>query len=363
MTRGASLPAGVTPPAKPGLRHLETAGAYLFAAAGLAWTFHDIDLAAVVRHMARIQWPWAALAVLVDVVTYYFQGWRWELMLRPTGRISRMRATQAVYVGVFANLVLPLKIGEVARGYLVSRWMRTPFSAVVPSIVVERFFDAAWLAAMAGVCALFIPLPHDLARAAGILGIVIVAATAAFVFIAVRAEDRPTPDPNRGSRLRRALAAFFVDLENGLRGIGKSEALFLSLAVSFLLLLAQILAFWFVMLAYGLDLSFWVGTVVLLVVHLGTAIPNAPANIGSYQFFAVVGLVLFNVDKTLATSFSLVAFFLLSLPLLIAGFLALHRSGMTLTAVRREIGGRSLHPQGLHRLDRGRPVGGNVTGQ
>ena len=328
----------MAPPAKPWRRHLETVAAYLFAAAGLAWTFHGIHLAAVIHHMARIQWPWVALAVAVDVVTYYFQGWRWELILRPVGRIHRMRATQAVYAGVFSNLVFPLKLGEVVRGYLICRWLRVPFPAVVPSIVVERFFDAAWLAIMVGICALFIPLPHDLAKGADVLGILIVLAAAVFVYIAVRAEDRPCPDSTRGGKIRRTLATFFVTLENGLRGIGKSKALYQSLGVSFLLLLVQILSFWFVMLAYGLDLSFWVGAVVLLVVHLGTAIPNAPANIGSYQFFTVVGLVLFGVDKSLATSFSLVAFFLLSVPLLIVGFLALHRSGMALTKVRREIG-------------------------
>jgi uncharacterized protein (TIRG00374 family) len=319
------------------LRHIETVAAYLFSAACLVWTFYNIHPKAVVHHMARIQWSWVGLAVIVDIVTYYFQGWRWELILRPVGRISKMRATQAVYAGVFTNLVFPLKMGELVRGYLVGRWMQTQFSNVVPSIVVERFFDGAWLAIMVGICAIFVPLPHNLAKAADILGFLMVAGTAVFVGIAIRAEDRPCPILRERGRIRRSIAAFLVTLENGLRGIGKSRTLFLSLGVSLLLLLAQILSFWFVTLAYGLHLSFWVGAVVLLIVHLGTAIPNAPANIGSYQFFTVVGLVLFNVHKSLATSFSLVVFFLLSVPLLIVGFISLHRSGMTIGMLRREI--------------------------
>jgi ABC-type branched-subunit amino acid transport system permease subunit len=48
-------------------------------------------------------------------------------------------------------------------------------------------------------------------------------------------------------------------------------------------------------------------------------------------------LTLFGVDKTSATGFSLVAFTLLSLPLLIIGFLALSRSGMSLAAIRGEL--------------------------
>lgn len=74
-----------------------------------------------------------------------------------------------------------------------------------------------------------------------------------------------------------------------------------------------------------------------LIVRLGTAIPGAPSNIGTYQFFCVVGLTLFGVDKTLATGFSVVVFFLLTLPLWALGLLAVSRSGTTLPALRDQI--------------------------
>jgi ABC-type branched-subunit amino acid transport system permease subunit len=69
----------------------------------------------------------------------------------------------------------------------------------------------------------------------------------------------------------------------------------------------------------------------------GTLCPYTPANLGSYQFFAVLGLTLFGVDKTSATGFSLVVFTLLSLPLRVIGFLALSRSGISLAAIRDEL--------------------------
>jgi ABC-type branched-subunit amino acid transport system permease subunit len=76
---------------------------------------------------------------------------------------------------------------------------------------------------------------------------------------------------------------------------------------------------------------------VYLIVRLGTAVPNAPANVGTYQFFTVVGLTLFGVSKSAATGFSLVVFLVLTVPLWALGFLALSRGGKTLHAPREEI--------------------------
>jgi hypothetical protein len=72
-------------------------------------------------------------------------------------------------------------------------------------------------------------------------------------------------------------------------------------------------------------------------VRAGTAIPNAPANVGTYQFFTVLGLTWFGVAKTQATVFSVVVFVLLTLPLWLVGFVALRSAGYSLTHIRRDM--------------------------
>jgi hypothetical protein len=107
--------------------------------------------------------------------------------------------------------------------------------------------------------------------------------------------------------------------------------------VSSLILITQIISFWLVMVACGLKLSLWVGAAVLLILHLGTLIPNAPSNVGLYQFFCVVGLSVFGVDKTTAAGFSVIAFIILTIPLWIIGPFAISRTGMTLKTIRFEV--------------------------
>jgi hypothetical protein len=328
------------PPANPVSRLIKPALGYLFAAVCLVWVFHDIQVGKLLTYMTNINWWWVALAIDFDILSYICQGLRWQLLLKPVGDLSALRTTQAIYVGLFTNEVVPMRFGELVRAYLVSRWVSVSFTATLPSMMVERLFDGVWLAVAIGLTAIFVPLPKDLLEASDILGIIVLLATGLFVYIIFRKEktyaEETTQEPSGWKPLRMA-TSFIGRLASGIRNIGLSPAFYLALSLSLVFLVFQALAFWLIMWGYGLKLSFWVGFVVLLVVHLGTAIPNAPANVGTYQFFTVMGLTLFGVDKTLATGFSVVVFVLLTVPLWVIGFLALSHSGMTLAEIRSEI--------------------------
>ncbi len=279
--------------------------------------------------------------MICDVLSYVVQGARWRLLLEPVGKISLLQSMQAIFAGLFTNEVLPMRPGEFARSYIASRWMGANFVAILPSIILERLFDGVWIAAGVGMAAIFAPLPEDLIKAGEMFGAVIALIVALFVYLVLR-----RPRPRRGGRAEgrgllawkplRAISGLLRQLSEGLRETSRTREFYLAFALSAPFLALQALALWLIMLGYGLRLSFWAGVAVYVIVGLGTALPNTPANIGSYQFFAVLGLRLFGVDKTSATGFSLVAFTLLSLPLLTVGFLALSRSGVSLATVRQE---------------------------
>ena len=221
-----------------------------------------------------------------------------------------------------------MRPGEVLRALIVSRRLQTELALVLPSIMVERLFDGIWLAFGVAVAAMRMPLPRSLLRAGDLLGALLLVATALFLYEVFRRPARAAlahPPPGKLARFRQ-----------GFQQIGRRPEAFLAFGLSLVLLTAQILAFWLVMRGYGLDVSFWIGAAALIIVHLGTAVPNAPANVGTYQFFCVLALTLFGIDKSVATGFSVVVFVILTVPLWGLGFLALGRSGATLASVRSQ---------------------------
>jgi len=139
--------------------------------------------------------------------------------------------------------------------------------------------------------------------------------------------------------LRGRLSHAIDHMAAALRSIGTARTLSVAAGISGLVLVLQVVSFWLVMEAYHLSLSVWHGAAVLLILRLGTMLPGAPSNIGTYQFFTVLGLTLFGVDKTLATGFSVVVFLILTLPLWIIGGVACGRAGLDLRTIGASLRG------------------------
>lgn len=313
---------------------------YTIAIACLVWVFHDFKFGQFLRHMSKISWGWIVVAMVSDVLGYVCQGLRWQLLLRPLGPLPVSKAVQAVYIALFTNEILPLRVGELVRMYLVSRWLSTRFVAIVPSAVVERLFDGIWLALAVGVVAWLVPLPTNILSAEEIFAVLMLGSTVVFIFLIFRkkkSQGKGIANCKWSWRPVRYVTSLIARLAEGVHDIGMTRFTYSSLIASLFILVFQMFSMWFVMKGYGLALSFWVGAAVLIIVHFGTFIPNAPSNIGTYQFFAVVALSVFGIEKNVAAGFSLVAFFVMTFPLFVIGLLALMRSGLSLSEIRNKV--------------------------
>jgi len=150
------------------------------------------------------------------------------------------------------------------------------------------------------------------------------------------------PVEGKKAHLPGKLMAVLTDLH----AIGTSPSFYAAVLTSMAMPFCQVLGLWAVMRGYGLHLPLLAAAVVLLIINLGVSLPNAPANIGSYQAFCVLGLRIFNVDGDTATALSFFAFLALTIPLAFLGFAALLRSGMSFGAMREKVRGLPSHPRG-----------------
>ena len=318
----------------PGKRHWpRTVLGYSVAALCLYWVLRDLDPGRFLRDLAAMDLSWLAAAVLLDVLSYVCQGVRWKLLLRPVGSVTALRTTQAIYAGLFVNEVLPMKVGEIVRAFLISRWISVKLSSVVPSILLERLYDGIWLAVGIVGTILFVPLPRRLVEVGDGFSVVIFLALVVVTVLALGGRRASSNDPTEKTSFTTWVRRIAFELQVA----GKTRGALVAFVLSLVLLLFQGLSFWFVIRAYGLHLTLPMGLAVFIIVHLGTLMPGAPANIGSYQFFTVLGLTFFGVEKATAAGFSVVVFTILTVPLWAIGLWAVGSSGLSFVEIRSEV--------------------------
>ena len=311
---------------------------YGLATICLVWVLHDFHIMQALRQIANVSWKWVALGMACDVLSYGIQALRWKFLLAPFGKVRLSRSIRAVYSGLFANLVFPLRPGEVLRSYLLSNSEGIAIGRILGSVGVERFVDLVIATAALAVVSLFVELPRRFQRVADTLAIVtLVLLTIVAVLILYLEIKLGSSAPPQGGRRR--LPGKFMAVLTDLHAMGTAPSFYAAVLTSLLMPFCQVLGLSAMMRSYGLPLSLLSAMVVLLIINLGVSLPNAPANVGSYQFFCVLGLSVFDVEKTSATGFSIFAFLALTLPLVFLGFAALLRSGMSLRSMREKVKG------------------------
>jgi uncharacterized protein (TIRG00374 family) len=321
---------------------LGTTIVYTLSFACLLWVYHDFNWREELPKLARIHWAWIVLAVAADVMVYFSQAWRWNILLRPVARVPFGRSVQAIYIGLFANEVLPLRGGELIRCYLLTVWDRIPFPLVLSSALIERLIDGVWLIFGFALVSMFADLPPEIELGGYILAgvVALIGGLVVFAVLNKRFEQHVTTRHRWAEPVR--------VLVEGLHLMGRARSFAVAVAASTVYLALQIIPIHAMLEGYGLDLPMGSAAAVLVVLRLGTAVPGAPGNVGLFHLCAFLALhKVLGVDAQTAKFVSGMMFFVVTVPLLAAGAVALALTGSEI----REI----YHRARAHRHDAPEP--------
>ena len=295
---------------------------YVLSLVCLIWVYKGYNFAEIWEHFRSLDWKWVILGVLINLAVYVCQAWRWNTLLAPVEKLSLWESAQAIYIGLFASGVLPLRPGEIIRCYLVAHWNELFFSLVLTSAAIERVMDGLWMLAASLFTSQIVSLPRSLIDALKVFAVGLMFLTALFLYILFhKTGAHSVMSGNRWGRK-------FVYVIEEIHQMGNWRTLSAAFGISFLYLALEVVPVWALMKADGMDLSIWAAAAVLTIQRLGTLVPNAPGNVGSFQFFVVLALGMFGVEKATAVSLSVILFAAMTFPPLIIGAVAVALTGL-----------------------------------
>ncbi|HEU5319002.1 MAG TPA: lysylphosphatidylglycerol synthase transmembrane domain-containing protein [Chloroflexota bacterium] len=134
--------------------NLRTGFSFLLGIAILVALFRytNVDLGDIAAEIRRVDGRLYALAIASYVLTFPFRGVRWQRLLRNAGvRLPVLPLTEVIFISWFVNSVLPGKIGDIYRGYMIKREHGVSLSRTVGTVVAERVVDLLCLILVLGV--------------------------------------------------------------------------------------------------------------------------------------------------------------------------------------------------------------------
>lgn len=332
-------------------RLLEMAAGFGLAALLLWVFFRDVNWDEVYRSLAEADLGLLALCSLGHALVLLIRSLRWRVLLRPLKPDLAVGPVWRYFtIGFVVSSLLPGRIGELLRPYLLARDQDLRFAPLFATVVTERVIDL--LAVLLLLSVGFIapgalgshpgePAVAEAVSALNRVGLVSLALALAvgffLIFLRIRTDSALNllewvlrPLPQKLKNWARDLTQNFAEGIGGLAGLRQSS-LFLGYTATtwFIITLAN----WAALAAFGLDRPFLHLLFLTAVLSLGAAVPT-PAGTGTFHAGAILVVgVLWGFEDSAAST---VAAFAISchvasyIPAVFFGVISLLREGVHL---------------------------------
>ena len=111
----------------------------------LSLMVYQVNLGEIRTVLAEANYFYVIPAVAVYFVAVYFRAVRWKYLLSPLRVLSASRLYPVIVIGYMANNVLPMRLGELVRGYYLARRENFGVGPSLATIGVERVYDGLTL--------------------------------------------------------------------------------------------------------------------------------------------------------------------------------------------------------------------------
>jgi uncharacterized protein (TIRG00374 family) len=310
---------------------------------GLLWGFiRGANLKEVWFHIKSADPVWIAAAVVMTMFGFFVRAWRWQALLWPLGAVRFRNSFRTTVMGFTATNLLPGRLGEVLRPYLLARAESLPFSSALATIVIERvFLDLASILLLFGVFLMMTTVVvDDSLKVIGALGGLYSVGALAVLILCAGHPERLGRWAGRlaallPGRAAEAVTGFVRTLAEGLAVMRRPAPFIASFALSVLLWLSISFGIWFTAKAFSLTITPVDSFLIAGYLAVGVSIPT-PGGLGGFDWaFKKAATDVFNVDQNQAAAAAMVLHAVAFIPVTLPGLFFMWQDKLTVRSMKR----------------------------
>lgn len=297
-----------------------------------------IDWQTFLASLASIPIGTLLLSIPIYLVAMVIRAIAWQFLLQR--KVTSKDAILALNEGYFFNNILPFRLGELARAFLLGRRSHLGLFHVLPTIVVERSYD---LVIAAGLLLATLPLALRLEWARPIATILLVVILVGLFLVFLAARNREWVEglvdrlAGRWGLVRRFVLPQLHSILNGFSVLTRVEYFagsFGLLAFSWFL---AILRDWMLIRTFVPDAPLWWAALGVGASNIIGAVPSVMASLGTYELGAVGALTLVGMAKENILAYALITHVIHLISSSLIGAYGLSQEGQTISEVYNEI--------------------------
>ncbi len=297
----------------------------LIAIGIIAWMLLRVwnDLLAALEHIIL---AYLAIAVIICLFAWWIRGLRYKSILVSMGiRVSTAFSTASIFVSQTANLVVPARLGDLVRVFILKHECNATYSQGISSLVVERLFDIITVALLGVIALPFVLNVPDWFYLVIMLPLIIGGIFFGILLFIGRMRTE-----------NRYIGFILTMLEEVRRASLTLRAVILLSISSLVIWLLDVGVCASIALMFGQDIPFLIIVLAIVIGNLVKAIPLTPGGVGTYELSLAVTFSLAGVEPAIATLIAVIDHLVKNLVTLAGGIVSIYFFGDWVVAVMKK---------------------------
>lgn len=252
-----------------------------------------VGIQQIVANLQSVNIPILALAALMHSFSILLRGIRWKYILSTCGaNISTLNSYGLIYLGWFANGLVPAKIGDVVRAIDIRQENSCPLGKGFASLVIERIFDTVVIVTFVVLSIILVSSALGFVSSSSwvmlsiVLGFALAIGLAIFALLCIKKQDFIARIFARlfGSKHAKETKGFARDLATSFTDFGsRKKILLLTALLSLAIWFVNFPKFYVVFMSMGLYPAFALVATAAFISDAWGMVPITPGGIGSVE--------------------------------------------------------------------------------
>ncbi|EKD56569.1 MAG: hypothetical protein ACD_58C00146G0006 [uncultured bacterium] len=267
-----------------------------------------VDIEQMWQYLKNVNLFWVLISSIFYLLAYFIRSLRWKVILNPVVKTSVKEIFTLFMSGMLINYIVPIRVGELAKGYFLKKNRDIPMAQSLPTIFFDKMMD------LMPVLLLFILIPfiggdinQIMLKILNIVLVIFIIFVVIIIFCLVKKEYASAilkfffiwlP-----KKIKTQVNSFIEKFVDGMKVIKNHKIIFLAVVLTIVAILFDTLYMVTMFKAFNYNIALLIALFGYTLINLSYILPTPPAQIGSNEaIFIVIFTFAFGIDKNLVSA-------------------------------------------------------------